>query len=204
MSTKTHTASMVSLVAASLSCLAEPSAAATVKYTFNGSSAGAQFVSYEGCVETSTYISAYDNVENKLASSFLTFYTVKIDACTFTYLGGLNATANLADTNFVVGGAAKNATLVARIEAIDSVSGASKQLDINLSWSATELDSRGVNHVTYVYPDYRSIETSKGVGRRATAVGTISDGQTNYTPDPSFSAGINDSSAGSIAITKRF
>jgi hypothetical protein len=116
----------------------------------------------------------------------------------------LTAYANLADTNFVVGGAAKNATLVARIEAVDSVSGASKQLDINLSWSATEQENRGVYHTSYEYPGSRIIETSKGVSRGATAVGTISDGQTNYTPDPSWNADISDSSAGSITITKRF
>jgi hypothetical protein len=72
MSTTTRTAAMVSLVAASLSCLAEPSAAATVKRNFNGSNASAQFYSYEECVETSTFISAFDNVENKLATLFYT------------------------------------------------------------------------------------------------------------------------------------
>jgi hypothetical protein len=194
---------MVSLVAVAVACVAEPSAAATVeRSSFKGSSAYAQFNVDDGCTSTGTSVLAYDNVENRQRLSAISYIIYRFDNCSGVILTSISGNADLADTNFVVRAGARNATLVAEIDTVDNVSGTPIHLEIRLSWSAAGQELGGVAHNSFQVPGYRSMTTSKGISREATAIGTVSDGQTNYTPDPSFYALISDSSSGSVTITK--
>jgi hypothetical protein len=105
---------MVSLVAAAVACVAEPAAAATVeRSSFKGSSAYAQFNVDNGCTSTGTSVLAYDNIENRQKLSAISYIIYKFDNCSGTVLASISGSADLASTNFVVGGRARNATLVA-------------------------------------------------------------------------------------------
>jgi hypothetical protein len=169
---------MISLVAAAVACIAEPSAAATVERSrISGSTAYAQFSVDDGCTSTGTSVLAYDTVENRIKSSTISIIVYKFDNCSGAILASISGSADLAGTNFVVGGRARNAILVAEIDAVDDVSGTPIQLEVRLSWSAAGQEFGGVTHSSFEVPGYRFMGTSKGITREATAVGTSLTGR---------------------------
>jgi hypothetical protein len=168
--------------------LAAPVAAATPeKYSFIATSASAYFYGDVGeCRYTELGISAFDDLSKKAPSPSMAYVDVfrLYDSCTETWLFQGSGYAELASTGFTVDLKGGTAHLAAEVPVHDEDSGTTVTLRINMSWS-TKLPLTRTHSVFHTRsPDYSLASKSTRACAEATAAGTVTDGQTNYTPFP--------------------
>ena len=144
------------------------------------------------CIFTSVFVFATDNKFQTPpgkgdSSSFADIFIFKGD-CTDTLLNaGCFPPAPLADKAFQVSGNLNSATLKTTLECSESVSGTPFNVDVDLLWRGTGDLSRGNSHSHTSFPGCIINSNFHGVFRPTMESGTVSDGITNFTPDPSVS-----------------
>jgi hypothetical protein len=110
----------------------------------------------------------------------------RYDACTDTtqfQAVGLNDA--LQSGEFRVSKQLDWASLETTIPVTDIDTGNAFDVDVDLDWTGTSALSRHHSHSNELYPGCHIINRWKGTGREAVAAGAVTDGATNFTPNPS-------------------
>jgi hypothetical protein len=202
------TAASATVVAAfALAVGANPAHAAsdTFHFSVRGQLAEAYFYSTDssGCVITSVAVFANDNRYNygpggPEALPLLTVLLSKWDECTGTLLLEANGQAVLeghqSDKQLTA------ATLDTTIKLFDFVAETPVPVSVNIAWTGTGATVTQRSHNQIKLPGFKMNSRFSGTFRNATAVGTVSDGTTNFTPEPATSARLGSVQGGEVAI----
>jgi hypothetical protein len=171
----------ISVVLVTLAANVPASSAATETdiFDFHNQTASASFDSYDGCVETFAYV-----VGAVQYGGFVAF--AQYDSCTGEYLHYASGFASsLTPSEFQVTPFLKSATLNTTIDVLDLVSNSSFPVAIAMSWTGVGATSTNPLVSTVKAPGFVFVYHYVGISRGATATGTVSDGTTDYTPQPS-------------------
>jgi hypothetical protein len=143
-----------------------------------------------GCVETDVFVSANSGTEQDhpgtAAYGVASVSIYRYDACTDTTLFqavGLNDA--LQSGAFQVSKQLDWASLNATIPVTDIDTGNTFDVDVKLDWTGTSDISRNHSNTNELYPGCHVINRWKGFGRDAVASGSVTDGVTDFTPNPS-------------------
>jgi hypothetical protein len=185
---------LVVSLAVALLALAVPARAAgaqTLHVSFDGLTADASFISQDpsGCVSTFASVTADDGhfrtgpgPLEKAATA--TIVVSQFDDCTQTLLVAAEGFAVLAPGQFQIDSKITAASLTATIEVLDDVSGASFPLDVSVRWTGVGETFSSKERFHQTFPGVKVLKRFDGTARRASAAGTVSDGTTNFTPEP--------------------
>jgi hypothetical protein len=209
---------VLSLSATAALALAEQpaSAADTSRLQFRGRDAttSSETVDGTGCRSTSLYIQATEFAQRvpgdpTLAGGpFVGVFLRQQDNCDIDACGNPRT---LLDANgffpLPAGALAieKNlgsARLHTTVLVTDFVSGSELPLTIDLTWTATGPRSMQEQHFVDVLSDQRIVNSSIGFSRSASASGTVTDGQTNFTPEVDSRAVLSQASSGVLVVSK--
>jgi hypothetical protein len=189
---------------------ATPALAASevLHFSFQGQSAGAAFESVDssGCITTTVFVFAADGkvkIDGQAAvTSGAALVIDVIDLCNLkTTLVSAFGSATLAPDDFVMQ-KLDSATLDTSIEVFDSVSEASFTVDLSVTWTGVGDQFRTKGHSQVKTPSFKLNSRFDSTSRSATASGTVSDGTTNFTPDPALSASLDASKSGDVSVVK--
>jgi hypothetical protein len=197
----------VALTVASLG-LASNAGAAAVVFNVKNDTASAFFSSTDpsGCVVTDVIAIASEGAvsasRNWVRTSAATVFISQFDACTETFLLSAIGAGGLPDEDFEVFGAKlESATLSTTIPLFDEVSGSSFDVFVDLNWTAAGSLSRGTTHSHFqTAPSCINNQHMQGLFRPAEAAGTVSDGTTNFIPEPAVSAVMSAAMSGNVRI----
>jgi len=203
---------MLLAVAAALAVVASasPVHAATVTFhaSFKGQYVDTGFWSSDpsGCVVTNVFIRALDG-ESKTdsggpeANSFASVQVSRFDQCTSRLLSAVSGHAELVEGDFRVDQVLKAATLETTLELSDHVSGTSFPVDIAVAWTGVGDTYTGKSRSQFRSPGFNYISRISGSTRDATAMGTVTDTTTNFTPEPADFAEIAKVKSGEVIIS---
>jgi hypothetical protein len=168
-------------------------------FKFREKAVQAYFDSYDasGCIETSGYVVADLGLSGSDATAYVA--VSRYDYCTETYLYADGSTTQV---NLQVGNKLDAASLIATIPVYDYYNDVSFDLAVNLAWTATGPASTSSNHSTFRGPGYKNVSTFRGTFRPAEATGSISDGTTNFAPNASYWAEIDNIKSGYVSISR--
>lgn len=174
----------------SLIVLSLPAAgSAGEKYTFKGYNANAYFTNTDGCIESITFVSADDGVThqppgqpNPSSSALISLF--RFDACANEWLMYAEGSATLADGDFTVDKKLDSATLSTTINVYDFFSDSFFDVFVDLTWTAIGGPTRSTSIQHVKLEGFISTLKYTGTGRIAEAVGFVSDGSTNFSPNP--------------------
>lgn len=109
-------------------------------------------------------------------------------------------TAPLADQEFqVIGKNLDSAELNATLPCFDFVSMSSFNVDVDINWTAIGEPIRESGNSHFRTPGFIVNSRFTGTSRSAEAMGSVSDGATNFTPDPFFGS-IFSAKSGTVTI----
>ena len=152
----------------------------------------ATFISLSGCISTETVLTVSESrIRNEpgapTRSSFAAVGVVQYDICTSTRLYFAYSTdfEPLSAEEFQISNTLDWATLNTTLPVFDEDSGTTFDLSINMTWTATSPVMR--EHVNeHLHTPHCIVNTyHQKKSRLAQAVGTVSYGSTNFTPEPS-------------------
>jgi hypothetical protein len=86
------------------------------------------------------------------------------------------------------------------VEVFDFVSGASFPVNVNVSWTGAGETFSVKQRSQETFPGFKVLKRFDGTGRAAAASGTVSDGTTNFTPEPALAAGLGSIRQGELDI----
>ena len=159
--------------------------------------AGWSVIDPSGCIETDTYVSAnlpsYQQLPGPPVTTGVASVSIyEYDSCTDTTI--LDATGlndNLPAGALQVSNQLDRASLRATITMVNIDTNATFDVDVNLALVGTSRIHRDDVNSNDRYGRYcHVLNRWKGSGRTASASGTVSDGVTNWTPDPTGNAEI--------------
>ena len=187
--------------------LQHSSASATEVERFTVQGVGAVFTNTQGCILTNVNVQAYEAVnqfppENKITTRIVYLIIDQFDTCTNTQLLYAEGNAPVAKKDFRLAGNLDSATLNTTVALVDLQSGATFDVFVNLTWTAIgPLTRSGNNNNNQNHsPECKIHARYKDTYRPAEASGTVSDGTTNFTPEPSLVADFFTVKAGSQFI----
>jgi hypothetical protein len=197
----------VSLAIPSLPAQAQ-SGAQVLAASAKSSVATANFFRSDGCIRTGTQVTLLDwqgtdNQSGHVVEKEAYVYVGSFDVCTpQNYFFG-NGGIELSPDQFAFDEKVGSARLTATIPVFDQVSLTVVDVNVDLTWIATDGPVGGPVVTHFTYPDGSKF-TSFGNGNRwdAIASGTVSAGGVNFTPNPSEGAQIVSGSGGFIVINK--
>ncbi|MGH7801168.1 MAG: hypothetical protein ACREOW_11180 [Thermodesulfobacteriota bacterium] len=167
-------------------------------------SAGNGKHSTPACIFTDAFVFATDNKFQSPpgpgeSSSFASFFIFQFD-CTFTTLlvADCFSSTPLAAQDFQVGQTLESATLNTTLECFNFLSGTLFNVNVDLLWMGTGDLFRGNSHSHSSIPGCTFNSRFNGTFRPAEASGTVFDGITNFTPNPSDFAGISSAKSGDV------
>ena len=178
-----------------------------VGFSFHGDMAEAGFSSVDasGCVVTDVFVFAIDgriigpgvgDVRSAVAIDIFQF-----DVCADRVVFAFSSIATLAADEFQITDRLKAATLNTTVEGVESVSGASINIDIHVTWTGEGAIFRQKDRFqTSERPGNKLMVFFDRVGRSATASGTVTFGTTNFTPEPALFANISSVKEGELEI----
>jgi hypothetical protein len=144
-----------------------------------------------GCIETDTFVSANLPSYQQLPGPAVTTGVASVgifeyDSCTdTTIMDATGLTEALPAGALQVSVQLDQASLVMTLPMTDIDTGATFSVDVDVRWVGTSTIHRDdVNSNDRYGLGCHVLDRWKGSGRTAQATGTVSDGVTNYTPDP--------------------
>lgn len=124
----------------------------------------------------------------------------QFDHCTGMPLFDVTAFPTLAEDEFQIDNQLDTATLNATVEVFENISGASIPIDVHISWTGIGPTFRTKDRFQSSQPGSKLKIRFDGVSRAATASGTVSDGTTNFTPEPAVFADMGSAKQGELEI----
>jgi len=184
---------------------AHAAGAETLHFSFRGLEAEAFFDSVDGCVETSVDVFAVDGRTKSgpgqpAAESVAAIFISQFDVCTGGLLLAADGFATLTPNQFQIDKQLTAATLNATIEVTDFVSGTVFPVDVSVSWTGTGAIVTVKDRFHLTAPGFKVNSRFDGTTRDATASGTVSNGTTNFTPEPAVFADLRSVKQGEVDI----
>ena len=176
-------------------------AAESIQY--NGMGADAYFSNIDGCISTDTFVQGLDYQYKKPASepqSYVYLTVSQYNTCTGESIMYVEAFGFISESGFQVSEKQETATLTATVTGYDWVSQSSVELYVDLTWTAEGSVTRMKTSNHYKFPGCHINEKFTQLTRTAVASGSVSDGQTNFTPEPSWSASVWEFKSGSVDV----
>ena len=176
-------------------------------FHFKGRGAEAFFstVDPSGCIFTNVFVFAseetFQNPPGPRSASSGTFLFIsQFDACVGMQLLAADGFASLADPDFQVARKLNSATLSATVNVFDFVTSTSFDVDVNLAWTGAGPLLREHGNFHFQAPGCKFNSHFNRTFRGAEASGSVSDGATNFTPDPSLGASIFSAKNGDVVV----
>ena len=176
-------------------------------FHFSGQSADAFFSSTDpsGCIGTFVAAFATDGRFQSppgpgSTSSGAFVGIAQFNFCTGVLLMDAFGSASLADPDFQVSRDLTSATLNTTLLVVDSVSGSTFSVDVDLTWTGTSALSRSNSHFHFQSPGFIVNGHFNGASRFAEASGSVTIGATNFTPGPSDFAQISSAKSGEVTV----
>jgi len=194
MRTRLLTVTSLVLVLMAIVLPARADGAQTLHVNFKGQTAQAEFSSTQGCIQTVVYVLATDgrfktDPGGPEAASGAESYIFQSDVCTQTQLLAAYGFAVLAPDEFQIDQQFTAASLTATIEVSDDVSGTSFPVAVSVRWTGFGDTFSQDNRFHLKEPGLKVNFHLDGTFREATASGTVSNGTTNFTPEPALLTG---------------
>lgn len=180
---------------------------------FKGESANAFFSSTDpgGCIVTDVGVFASESATvfhdppgppNSSSGSVGSIFISQFDFCNGVQLVGADCfAAPLPDPDFqVIGRNLESATLNTTLGCFDFVDGGSFNVSVALGWTGIGNPVRQSSSFHFRTPGFIVNSRSTGTFRSAEASGSVSDGITNFTPNPTSSAAIQNVRNGDVVI----
>jgi hypothetical protein len=185
---------VAAVLALTLTALTLPTPAwAGQLFRSSGNFANASFFSTDptGCINTSVFLSGSENefqqppgVPTTSTGVFVSIF--QFDNCTFTFLSGFGFGSGL---SFRVAGALTQATLTGTIPvtffSCCPFQFITRNVSVDMTWTGTAGLSRQISTSHFQFPGLIVNSQFRGLSRPAQASGSVSDGTTNFTPNPS-------------------
>jgi len=176
-------------------------------FRFQGQSAVANFSSIDDseCIVTDVYLWGSDAIVSPTpgpgSPTSAAYVSIeRYDVCNDTYLLYATGMTELSDTDFQVAKKYESALLNAPITVYDYESGDSFQVQLDLTWTAKGPLTHEETHILSRNPGCMMNVHANGLVRSAQVSGTVSDGVTNFTPEPSQSGEIGSLQSGNVKI----
>jgi hypothetical protein len=175
-------------------------------FHFKGRSADAIFSSTDpsGCIVTDVFLLITDHLsppppgsETDSAGIYLGIF--QYNRCTATQLLAASTIAPLSKTDYQIAGNLNSATLQTTVSMFDTVSSTSFDVTVDLTWTGTSERIHQNTHFNDNFEGCHYLLRSNNTYRLAEAVGTVSDGLTNFTSEPSLEGHIGSTMLGSIS-----
>ena len=181
--------------------------AATNVYKFKGKSIHAYFsnVDLSGCVVTTAFVFASEQLAQYVAgagipSTGVELYVSKYNQCTEETLISAENIVPVPQADLNISGSLRKAVLKTTVNVYDAEKNVSFEVFVDLSWTGTDTIVRQNTTIQYDFPDCRTNDHSNSTFHFAQASGTVSDGTTNFSPDPSTFGTISLERSGEISI----
>lgn len=181
--------------------------AETAHFSFKGQFAEAEFFNVDPseCVFTDVFVTAVDGrvkeAGHPAVSSMAFVFISQFDDCTGTDLLAAEGEATLAAGAFQIDEGLTTATLNATIEVTDFLTDTSFPVDVSVSWTGSGPTFRQKDHFQLKTPGFKVNAHFDGTFRDAMAAGTVSDGTTDFTPDPAVFADMASIKQGEVDIS---
>lgn len=176
-------------------------------YKFRGEGASAIFSSVDGsgCIWTEVYVNPSEGTSQSPPgkgnpSSWVYMFISQYDVCSDTQLLAAEGSTSLAASEFQVFGQLSSATFNATVNVFDYVSSTSFDVYIDLNWTGTGSVIRQSSHSHYNAPGCKFNTRFTGSYRPAVATGSVTDGVTNFTPEPSLGYDIYSAKNGEVYV----
>jgi hypothetical protein len=185
---------------------AQAAPAETFHFSFKGQFAEAFFTSTDpsGCIQTDVFVFAVDGKLKQdgapAVESSASVAISQFDVCTGTGLLDAFGSATLEPAEFVIDNKLTSATLDTTVTVMDFVSGTTFPVDVAVSWTGTGATFRVKEHSQIKTPGFKLNSRFDGTFRDAAASGTVSDGTTNFTPEPAAFADMGSVKSGEVSI----
>jgi hypothetical protein len=186
---------------------AHAAGAETRHFSFKGQFAEAVFhtVDSSGCIETFVTVIADDNRIKQTgqpeATSRGEIDVFQVDHCAGRLLRSAFGLATLTPAQFHIDQHLNAAMLHATTQVTDVVSGKTFPVDVSVRWTGSGDTVRDKNPVHLKEPGFKRIARFIGAVRNATASGSVSDGTSNFTPQPASVADMGSVKQGEVVIT---
>jgi len=166
-------------------------ASAGGNFKFRGDGAEAGFSSFDGCIATDAFVFASDDIFQSTpgpagASSGMFLFIFQVDYCTDppTVLHDISHFASLGDPDLQVTRKLTSATLSATVNVYDFASDSFFDVFVDLAWTGNGPLVRQSSNSHFNSPGCKIHSRFRGTFRPAEVLGSISDGTTNFTPEP--------------------
>jgi hypothetical protein len=186
---------------------ARAAGAETLHLSFDGLTAEASFSGLDpsGCVSTHVGVFADDGrfrtgTGQPEVAATATIVVSQIDDCTGTLLLAGDGLAVLAPGEFQIDDKLTAASLTATIEIFDFVSGTFLPVNVSVRWTGIGETFSSKDRLHQTFPGFKVLKRFDGTGRLAAASGTVSDGTTNFTPEPADFAQLSSVRQGELDI----
>ncbi|MDO8601044.1 MAG: hypothetical protein Q7R73_05610 [bacterium] len=166
-------------------------AADVARFQSKGASATAVFNSLDGsgCISTNVVLIASDMTTkvggppSDIASLFVS--VSQTDWCNVLTLRNITEVISLGPNEFTGSKQLDGASLVTSTSVYDYATASYVTLSLNIGWTGEGDVFRGMSQSHSWSGTYLLVQRGSGSFRSATATGVVSDGVTNYAPDPS-------------------
>ena len=184
--------------------LSQPIAAlAAEPVQFSGMGANADFSNVEGCINTDTFVQGLDFQYKKPSGepqSYVFLTVSQYNSCTGESILYVEAFGWVSESDFQVSPKQDTATLTATVTGYDWVSQSNVELSVDLTWTADGPVTRTKTNNHYKFPGCHINEKFTQMTRTGVAYGSVSDGEMNFTPQPSWSASVWEFKSGSVDV----
>jgi hypothetical protein len=156
-----------------------------------------------GCVVTEAYIFATQHYFQSppgpgSEGPFVSLLIFKNDVCSATEL--LNASGSATNINLQVDKKLNWTTLIATVNVWEGVSQTFQDIYLDMAWTGVGPSTHLTDHFHFNSPTCHMMTRSNGVFRSANAWSSISDGVTNFTPEPAQGAEIFSTRSGNLTV----
>jgi hypothetical protein len=199
--------SLVAAVAMVVSAGPVQAASETLHFSFKGLVADAFFSSTDptGCVVTEVGVGAVDGRVKTMpggpeAQSEAFMFLSQFNTCTREQLIAADGFTVLAPADFQIDRELNAARLDTTIELFDFISGTILTVDVSVAWTGAGATFTVKDRFHQKSPGFKINSRFSGTFREATATGMVTDGTTNFTPDPAVFAQLGSVKTGEVQI----
>jgi hypothetical protein len=177
-------------------------------FNFKGPSALANFSSVDGsgCVQTEVLVIGSDWVNRVEPGPTTPYSFASVSISQYDFCNGIQLmfaygdATPLPEPGFEITSQLDAATLNGTAYMYDEVSGTNFNMDMHVTWTASGALTRSNDHSNLHAPGCIVNSRSSGTSRWAQAVGTVSNGLINFTPQPSYDASLVMVRAGTVTV----
>jgi hypothetical protein len=195
---------LVSVLAMLLVSLSQPIAALAAESTqYSGMGADAYFSYMDGCISTDTFVQGLDFQYKKPPGepqSYVYLTVSQYNSCTGESIMYVEGFTWVSESDFQVSQKQDTATLTATVTGYDWVSQSNVELYVDLTWTAEGPVTRMKTTNHYKFPGCHIHEKFIQLTRTGVASGSVSDGEMNFTAEPSWSASVWEFKIGSVDV----